>query len=57
MKNPISTAPPRRARNARIERLRAQIAELTRGNRALARRCRRLEREVEDLTSQLEIVL
>lgn len=57
MTDPNPTAPPKHARDAQVERLRAQVAELTRGNRALARRCRRLQRHVEDLTSQLEFVL
>lgn len=56
MNDPIPTAPPKHARDAQIDRLRAQVAELTRGNKALARRCRRLERHVDELTTQLEFV-
>lgn len=56
MNDPIPTAPPKHARDAQIERLRAQVAQLTRGNRALSRQVRRLQRVVDDLSTQLEFV-
>lgn len=54
---PNCPAPPADPRDAELARLRDQVAELTHSHRALARRNRRLQRVVADLTLQLEIVL